>query len=384
MRTGLVEVVAEAAPGRWILRPQGRVGAVSVGDYEVRVAPKVPIDRIVFMLAHAMGGVTWQEQSVGVEDDSDVVHVLAEAYLRAVSLALRPGLIQGYRLAEESLPVVRGRIRIGEQLRRRPGQWLPIEVSYDDFTIDTAENRILLAAAERLLRNALVPAVISRRLTAVTNRLAEVSRLVPGAPLPSWRPSRLNLRYQPALRLAELVLAASSFEHRGGDVRIDGFVLDMPFIFEGFLTQALRAAFLNLDPRTVVRGQFPGFLDEDDQVQMRPDIVWLNSVNGPLAVIDAKYKAERVSGYPNADVYQALAYATALGLPDAHLVYARGNEAATSYWIRGSGVCVHMHALDLILTPADLLNQINGLALNIAGRSCLTTVGGDPARLRVL
>ena len=65
--------------------PQGKVGAVSVGDGEVRVAPKVPIDRIVFMLAHAMGGVTWQEQSVGVEQDSDGVHVVAEAYLRAVS-----------------------------------------------------------------------------------------------------------------------------------------------------------------------------------------------------------------------------------------------------------------------------------------------------------
>lgn len=384
MRTGLVEVVPEAAPGRWILRPQGKVGAVSVGEVEVRVAPKVPINRIVFMLAHAMGGVTWQEQLVGVEDDSDVVHVLAEAYLRAVSRALRPGLIQGYRLAEESLPVVRGRIRIGEQLKRRPGMWLPIEVSYDDFTIDTAENQILLAAGERLLRNPLAPVVVSRRLTAVTHRLASVTRLMPGAPLPSWRPSRLNLRYQPALRLAELVLAASSFEHRGGDVRIDGFVLDMPSIFEGFLTEALRAAFLALDPRTIVRGQFPGFLDEDDQVPMRPDIVWLDSVNGPLAVIDAKYKVEKVSGYPNADVYQALAYATALGLPDAHLVYARGNEPVSSYLIRGSGVRVHAHALDLALPPADLLHQVNGLALSIAGRSCLTTVGGDPARLRAL
>ena len=362
MRTGLVEVVPEASPGRWLLRPQGKVGAVSVGEFEVRVAPKVPINRIVFMLAHAMGGVTWQEQSVGVEHDVDIVHVLAEAYLRAVSRALRPGLIQGYRLAEESLPVVRGRIRIGEQLKRRPGMWLPLEVSYDDFTIDTAENQILLAAGERLLRNPLVPVVVSRRLTAVTHRLAEVTRLMPGAPLPSWRPSRLNLRYQPALRLAELVLAASSFEHRGGDVRIDGFVLDMPLIFEGFLTQALRAALLSLDPTTTVRGQFPGFLDEDDQVPMKPDIVWLSSANGPLAVIDAKYKAERISGYPNADVYQALAYATALGLPDAHLVYARGNEPVSSYLIRGSGVRVHAHALDLALPPADLLNQISGLA----------------------
>lgn len=377
MRTGLIEVVPEAAPGRWTLRPQGKVGAVSVGEHEVRVAPKVPIDRIVFMLAHAMGGVTWQEETVGVEDDSDVVHVLAEAYLRAASRALRPGLIQGYRLAEESLPVVRGRIRIGEQLRRRPGQWLPIEVSYDDFTIDTAENRILLAAAECLLRNALVPEVVARRLTAVTNRLAEVSWLVPGAPLPSWRPSRLNLRYQPALRLAELVLAASSFEHRGGDVRIDGFVLDMPSIFEGFLTHALRAAFLALDPRTVVRAQFPGFLDEDDQVPMKPDIVWLDSAYAPLAVIDAKYKAEKVSGYPNADAYQALAYATALRLSDAHLVYARGNETATTYAIRGSGVRVHAHALDLSLSPVRLLNQVSGLARSIASRTSLTHLVSD-------
>ena len=187
--------------------------------------------------------------------------------------------------------------------------WVPIEVSHDDFTIDTAENQILLAA--------------------------------------------------------------SSFEHRGGDVRIDGFVLDMPLIFEGFLTHALRAALLSLDPTTTVRGQFPGFLDEDDQVPMRPDIVWLSSANRPLAVIDAKYKAERISGYPNADVYQALAYATALGLPDAHLVYARGNEPVSSYLIRGSGVRVHAHALDLSLPPADLLHQISGLARLVLPRNAL-------------
>lgn len=80
------------------------------------------------------------------------------------------------------------------------------------------------------------------------------------------------------------------------------------------------------------------------------------------AKLGAKYKAERTSGYPNADVYQALAYATALGLPDAHLVYARGNEPVSSSLIRGSGVRVDAHAIDLALPPADLLSQISGLA----------------------
>ena len=34
----------------------------------------------------------------------------------------------------------------------------------------------------------------------------------------------------------------------------------------------------------------------------------------------------------------------------------------SSYLIRGSGVRVHAHALDLSLPPADLLHQINALA----------------------
>ena len=41
---------------------------------------------------------------------------------------------------------------------------------------------------------------------------------------------------------------------------------------------------------------------------LRPDIVW--KVRGSaVAVIDAKYKAEKPAGYPNADLYQLLATA---------------------------------------------------------------------------
>jgi len=39
-------------------------------------------------------------------------------------------------------------------------------------------------------------------------------------------------------------------------------------------------------------------------------------------VVDAKYKAEKPSGFPNAGVYQMLAYCLRLGLPEGHLVNA--------------------------------------------------------------
>ena len=55
-----------------------------------------------------------------------------------------------------------------------------------------------------------------------------------------WRPTRLNARYHAALRLAELVLRATSVDHGTGAVAVSGFLLDMPQLFEDFVTVALK------------------------------------------------------------------------------------------------------------------------------------------------
>lgn len=369
--SGLVEPVRSDVDGWWEVRPGGKVGAVRVGSLEVRVAPKVPIERIIFMLGYRLRGVSWQEAPVRVDAADDVIQALAEMFTRAVTQAVRPGLLQGYRVAEESLPVVRGRIRIDEQLKRRPGQWLPIEVSYDDFTVDTAENQILRAALERLHRNPQVPVRLRKAMSGLLLQFAEVSRLVPGAPLPTWRITRLNRHYEIPLELAALILASSSFEHRAGLVPVDGFVLDLPRIFEDFVTYALRDSLQQLIPGTQVRAQFPMLLDEAGEVPLRPDVVWLGPAADPLAVVDAKYKAEKPSGFPNADVYQALAYATVLRLKRAHLVYAKGNEPVRTYRVRQAEIDIHAHTLDLNLGPEALLRRVDQLAVAISRGSDL-------------
>ncbi|MBO0801533.1 MAG: hypothetical protein J2P25_00440 [Nocardiopsaceae bacterium] len=85
-----------------------------------------------------------------------------------------------------------------------------------------------------------------------------------------------------------------------------------------------------------------------------------------VAVADAKYKAEKPSGYPNADLYQLLAYCTVLGLPTGHLIYAAGNETPAHHVVRGSGVEIVCHSLDLSQPPALLLAEISGLSEKIA------------------
>lgn len=86
----------------------------------------------------------------------------------------------------------------------------------------------------------------------------------------------------------------------------------------------------------------------------------------PAAVIDAKYKAEKPAGFPQADVYQGLAYATAYGLDDAHLVYAHGNEVAQEWTVRHAGVRIVARTLDLDRPPSDVLGQVEAVAGRIA------------------
>lgn len=205
----------------------------------------------------------------------------------------------------------------------------------------------------------------------------ETTTLVRGAQLPVWTPSRLNARYVPALRLAELILRGGSVEHSIGAVRVHGFLFDMPKIFEDFVTTAITEEFVAAstdDPRSAIGGSFVKLqahhhLDEARTVLMKPDLVWYSAARQPLAVVDAKYKAEKPTGFPGADLYQLLTYCTVLGLAEGHLVYAKGETTETSHAISGAEIRIHQHALDLEQPPNEILAQLATIA-----HDCITGI----------
>lgn len=371
---GIVEAAPDPyAPGHWSLRAGSKIGAVAVtvpgGEpITVRVTPKVPIVRLFFLLGYSCDRKgSWREGGVEVAEHRDLVPALAHAVERQVDDALRQGLLQGYKAVEESALVVRGRLRETEQIRRRFGATLPVEVAYDEFTTDIAENRILRTAVERLLRLPGVPRDVRRRLLHQRARLAEVTAIVRGQPLPDWLPTRLNARYHHALHLARAVLDNISVEHAPGGLRIDGFMFDMNKLFEDFVTIALREAFRTAGSGHTARLQDPHHLDEAAAIRMKPDFVLYEPAGGaPCAVVDAKYKAEKRGGYPDADLYQMLAYCTALGLREGHLVYAKGNAPHAAHQVRHAGIVIHQHALDLDQEPSGLLTDIDEVAQRLA------------------
>ncbi|WP_331449192.1 5-methylcytosine restriction system specificity protein McrC [Streptomyces prasinus] len=355
------------SPGRWSLRAGSKVGTVTVtvpghdDPLMLRIVPKVPIVRLFFLLGHSLDPAgAWRDGEVEVAEHRDLLPALAHAVERQVDRALLRGLLQGYRVTEETSMVVRGRIREADQIRRRFGATLPVEVTYDDFTTDIAENRILRAAVERLLRLPGVPREVRRRLLHQRARLADVTVPVRGRPLPEWRPSRLNTRYHHALHLARAVWEGASPEHGPGGLRMEGFLFDMNRLFEDFVTAALRDA-LRGSGHTA-HFQDSHHLDEAAAIRMRPDFVLYGPDGIPCSVADAKYKAEKRSGYPDADLYQMLAYCTALDLSAGHLVYAKGNASHVVHRVRHAGILIHQHALDLDQEPAGLLADVAEVA----------------------
>jgi 5-methylcytosine-specific restriction enzyme subunit McrC len=355
--TRLVEV-RPIGGGQWRLLPCGRVGAVRSGDLDVQVQPKTGIARLLFLLGYAADP-GFRPEDVSAMAEPELWPALAESVARQVDRALGPGVLQGYVSLDEALPLVRGRVRVADQIARRPGLPLPLEVRYDEYAPDIPENQLIRTALRRLMAVPGLRPNLRSRLAHLDGRLDGVQVLPAGMPLPAWRLTRLNARYAAALRLAEIVLRNQSAEPGPGGVAVAAFVVSMAKVFEDFVTVALREALSANVGRT--QAQYPEYLAERQLIPIRPDVVHLVGTR-PVAVFDAKYKLEGPSsGYPNADAYQMLAYCTALQLERGWLVYAQGGAAGMRR-VRNTSIEIIQYPLDLAAPPAALLRKVAALA----------------------
>lgn len=173
--------------------------------------------------------------------------------------------------------------------------------------------------------------------------------------------NRLNEHYRGVVGISRLILQNSAFESRRGEVRASGFLMDMNNVFQEFVTVALREE-LRLSPYSFGEKEITS-LDKAGKVHLRPDLAW--RVGGDfLFVGDAKYKvADRT--VPNSDLYQLLAYVTALGLPGGMLIYARGEAEPVTHEIRHIGKQLEIAALDLSGSLEEVLNRVHDIARRV-------------------
>ena len=343
------------------------VGAVEIGDLSVLIEPKIGIPQLLSLACYAMGVVKSQEDKLfDFEEKETLPDTLALALAAAARRAFGRGLLHGYRVEEEALHTVRGRIRFTEQIRRRFGSALPIEVRYDEFTADILANQLVKAAAGRLGRMRLRSQDAHHGLGLIARVLEHVSPVeFPPSAVPELRFDRLNEHYRGVVGLSRLILRHSAFESGRGDVRASGFLLDMSTLFQEFVTVALRDR-LGVSDRTLssdAGGRKIPF-DEKEAVKLKPDLSWWDGETCTF-VGDVKYKSVTSVPAPTSDLYQLLAYATVLDLQGGLLIYAEGEANATSYQVRHSGKQIEVATLNLSGTLREILERVDGLAARV-------------------
>ena len=365
--------------GVYHLTPGSTIGALELGGLSVSIRPKLPVSRVLFLASYAAGSVALHDR-FDYRNERDIVEVLALQLAAAARRAFAAGLLHGYRTEQEALPTVRGRIRVDEQIRRRFGVPLPLEAQYDEFTDDVTANRLVKAAAARLARMRIRAPSSRAGLAWIGARLDTVSPVEYAAnAVPEIVFDRLNGHYRHVVALSRLILRQRSFEADRGGIRASGFLIDVNVIFQEFVTRALRDA-LQVSDRVFRSDEQIGriTLDVAGRVRLKPDLTWWDGGDCTFAG-DVKYKRVEDANVPNADLYQLLAYATALDLPGGLLIYAQGEQEPAAHRVRHAGKLLEAAALDLSGTPAALLDRMAALAKRV--RAMRAKAAAPPVRL---
>jgi 5-methylcytosine-specific restriction enzyme subunit McrC len=155
---------------------------------------------------------------------------------------------------------------------------------------------------------------------------------------------RLNDDYQPMHRLCRLFLEGASLSEAEGMFSFRTFLLDMNRLFEAFVTQVLH----DRAPAGVsVEAQVSVYLGYEKKVRMQPDLV-IRDRGVPRLVADCKYKRLEPDEFRHHDVYQVLAYCTAINVNRGLLVYpVHEVNVRDEVSIRHAPVIVRQTTLDL-------------------------------------
>jgi 5-methylcytosine-specific restriction enzyme subunit McrC len=156
----------------------------------------------------------------------DLIPSFGTFYARHLEKALARGIPRAYQEIQERVPGIRGRVDLPGQMRLA-GLPLPAECRFDDFTADIRLNRILRAAAGRLLRLPRVTVPTRLSLQRLAAALGESRSLMPGDLRTPTVFNRLNEHCRPAEHLARLARGNETLLNAVGGASAGVFLVDM-------------------------------------------------------------------------------------------------------------------------------------------------------------
>jgi 5-methylcytosine-specific restriction enzyme subunit McrC len=344
-----VEVIPTNCCDRYRLTARGHVGTIILPTRRLIIRPKIPLANLFHLLdpANPPPIIDYRAETVAGTEALDFLAGRLAALLAERAAA---GLHRGYAERSERGPFLQGRLDVAAQVRDGGARKDGLHCRFEEFTADVACNRVPKAVAELVLRSPLAGEQVR---SAVRLALAGFDGIT-AAPLgpdsfAGMEPDPLTEGYRPLLDLCRLLADGLAPGGRMGATVCPAFLLDMERVFEGYLTRGITGAFagrprwrVDVQPRHVANRPVAGQPD----IHLRPDVV-LARDGRPEVVVDAKWK-DLASSLMIDDVYQVLAYCTALGVGRGVLVYPGRRDRTWDYDMTGAPIRLTVRTLRVV------------------------------------
>lgn len=259
---------------------------------------KIPIQNVYYLLCYAWGHMEESDvvDRASLEEMAETRDLLGKVLAEGTFRLLRRGIDRSYRDVTEELGGVRGKLEVGETLKRAALSRGRTVCTYGELSRDVLHNRILRASLGVLLRSPALTEDVRREVALAHRRMEGIEEIrVTRQALGRVEIGRNMRIYRFLLSVCRLLHESTMVEETSGAIRFRDFRREdatMWSLFEDFVAEFYRRE----QDRYTVSAQskvdwFRASADEtghlDRVPEMRPDLV-LESPDRRL-VIDTKY-----------------------------------------------------------------------------------------------
>lgn len=282
----------------------------------------IPIKNLYYLLLYAWDRV--QEGSAieaSARDSTDLIDLYARMYVSGIQHILRRGIEQGYCAVSADVAGIRGRILVGQTVRRMLPQHGQAHCEFDELTVDTLANQILRAAGRRLLLASTLSARTKAELGSIDRSLAGIApvHLTVGA----FRRVQLHSNngfYGLLLTLCRLIAETPILDEERGNIRLrKAFDDNLASVYERFVRNFIKREF----PQYQVGSEnirWNARSKSDPALTLLPKMITDTSIRMPerTLVVETKFYEETLAAglgapkYRSGHLYQLFAYLSSL------------------------------------------------------------------------
>lgn len=282
---------------------------------------RILIKNVYYMLSYAFKALKQNNyEQLDHEDFDHVADLFAAILGRGISQQLKQGLHREYRLENDNLITLRGKLDMRETIRNRLQKKHKIACEYDELTPNNLLNQILKTTSEILLKQQDVKVEHRNQLKRNLMFFGEVDSLdVSLIPWNRLQFQRSNVNYQLLINICYLVLNSLLMTETSGKMRLKSLIdeQEMSALYERFVLEYYIYHYPDL-------GASPKPIDwilKDENVgveflpKMKTDIT-LTDKSEKTLIIDTKYYSLNMQQSPysekqkfiSSNLYQIFAY----------------------------------------------------------------------------